>query len=500
MTCGEVHAGELIPADGIVESGQSRLALALLTGESVPEPVAAGSPVWAGARNEDGTLRIRVSRSGLDTRIGQICAQVEQAQAARPPSVELADKLAGGFVVAVVMLGALAFFLGWRQGGSGPALSRAVALMIVACPCALALATPLTWAVAMAAAARRGILIKRADVLEKLARPGMMVLDKTGTLTEGKPVLVAWQPTTAGQAPMPRASQALLLALERQSPHPLGKALVRALEPEFGMTAPRAENVRSRPGQGVSGEVDGQIVLAGNQALLEAHGVTLSPAANARQACSAPERTTPVYLAAGNTHIATAWLGDAPRADATEALAKLQQDGWQLQVRSGDRPEVVQHVAETLGLSVEHAHGGQSPEDKQACIETWRKAHPDTPIVMLGDGVNDAAALAAADVGLAIHGGAEASLAAADACLDRPDLSGICELLALSVRARRVLIAAIALSLTYNIVAVTLALQGLIGPLAAALLMPLSSLSVLGVALLAGRTATAHNGSLDSTP
>jgi Cu2+-exporting ATPase len=361
--------------------------------------------------------------------------------------------------------------VGWLLVDPSRALDATMALLIVTCPCALGLATPLAVSAAVGRAARRGILIKGGDVLERLAHPGLMLLDKTGTLTEGRTRLVRWQG--------PKQVKPLVRALEAHSAHHLARALVSALDDSAPPLA--AGDVRETPGGGISGTVQGRRVAVGSRAFLAAAGAGPAPWADAfeRELAGA---LTPVFVAVDGEALAAAAFGDPLRPDATQTVDRLRRLGWELGILSGDHPAVVDAVGRTLEVPAQRRQAAASPEAKLAAVErAVARSSLQRPVVMVGDGVNDAAALAAASVGVAVHGGAEASLAAADVFIDHPGLEPLLGLVSGARAAVRVIRRNLALSLAYNLLGATLAVAGIISPLVAAVLMPLSSLTVVTI-------------------
>jgi Cu2+-exporting ATPase len=455
----EARAGETLAADGAVIAGESDLDLSLLTGESRPVAVAPGARVFAGTLNRRAALRVRIEQAGETTRVGRILREVEAGARRRAPVVRLADRMAGGFIAAVLAL-AVATALYWMRRDPAAAVDNAIALLIVTCPCALALATPLAITAAIGRAARAGILIKGGDALERLARPGRLVLDKTGTVTAGRSSLVAWRG--------PEWVKPLVVALERHSAHPVATGFLGAWP---AVTPAVARDVAHTAGGGIEGEVGGRRVAVGSPAFVrERLGER-----GARDEPPGDEALTRVLVAVDGAIVASAGFGDPVRPEAAAALAALRSQGWRLSLLSGDATAVVAAVGRHLGFEPRECRGGASPEDKLRAIEDESRAGP---VVMVGDGVNDAAAIARADVGIGVRGGAEACLAAADVFLGRPGLDG---LVALTTGARRTLAVIrrnIAFSIAYNVLGATLAVTGLISPLIAALLMPASSLTV----------------------
>jgi P-type Cu2+ transporter len=465
----EVRAGERIPVDGVIVDGRSSVDTAWLTGESLPEEVKAGDRVFAGTENCSSVLRIRVEVAGSETRLGRLMRSVEAAQSRRAPIVRLADRVAGYFVLAVLGLSAATFAL-WSWIDPTRALDHAVALLVVTCPCALGMATPLAVSAALRRAARSGIFFKGGEFLEALARGGTLAFDKTGTLTEGRLGLVSF----VGDS----AIKPLLVAAESHSAHPIGRALVAAFA---SGDEPEPSEVHELPGAGVSARVSGHAVRVGSAEFVSAGRPSADFAWKLeldRQACL---KRPAVAVSVDGEVRGVAAFSDRLRADARESLDELRRYGYRIAILSGDHHEVVRGIASELGTLVE-ARGGMSPEDKLAWVERTRR---EGPVFMVGDGVNDAAAMAAADVALAVHGGAEASLMAADAFTTVAGVRKVLEAVAGARRTLAVIRRGIAFSLVYNALGVVLCVGGLISPLLAAVLMPLSSLTVVSLSLRA---------------
>lgn len=478
----EVRGAETAPADGTVVEGMSSFDMAVLSGETRPAPVQPGALVFAGTLNLGARVVVEVQRTGADSRVGRLLQLVEQ-HAKRPAAlVRVADRMAGVFTLVVLLLAAITA-LYWSMMDADVALENAIALLIVACPCALGLATPLAVVAAVGRAARAGILIKGGDALERLAAAGVLVLDKTGTLTQGAVSVVQWH----GE----KALQSLVAALEAHASHPFAGALVAFGNHQEGsadLTVETVEDVQAFPGKGVSGVVAGKRIHVGAPSWMVALGYDL-PAAWLPLILERALSPVAVVQCDANGLVlaaAMAGIGDALQPDAPRVIAALQQAGWDLRVMSGDHPQVVAAVASRLGLEPRDCHGGLSPEQKLAAIEQLRAAEAcrtkSRPVLMVGDGWNDAAALAAADVGIAVHGSAEASLAAADVFLANPGLGGVAGLLEGAKRTVHVIHRNLAISLAYNAVGVALAMTGVLNPLLAAVLMPVSSLTVVSVA------------------
>ncbi len=456
----DVRAGDTLAADGVVEQGTSSLDLALLSGESRPETVGEGARVFAGTLNLAAPLRVRVEEAGETSRLGRLLRDVEMGARSRPAVVLFADRMAGVFIAAMLVLAAVTVALWWPRDPYA-AIDHAIALLVVTCPCALAMATPLSFTVAIGRAARRGILIKGAHALETLTRRGTLFLDKTGTLTEGQLALESWTG--------PDAVRAMVLALERHSRHPIGAAFARAWP---GLAVPEAVDVREALGGGLCGTVDGHAVLVGRPEWVRAGAHDPSPTDGPLGAL------TPVLVVVDGTVVARAGFGDPLRPEARGAVAALQRAGWEVRLLSGDAPDVVASVAVRLGIDPAHTEGGAPPERKRDVVRAARDLPCARPVVMVGDGVNDAAAIALATVGIAVRGGAEASMAAADVYLARGGVGALAELLEGAQRTTGIIRRNMVIALGYNAVGVSLAMLGAIDPLFAAILMPLSSLTV----------------------
>ena len=448
----EVRAGEPVPVDGVVERGRSAIDQGLLTGESRPVDVGPGAIVAAGTANLVGPLVIRATAVGETTRVGALVAAIDELATRKAPIERLVDRIAGRFV-AVVTIAAVVIFVAWSVVSPALGAEHAMALLIVTCPCALALATPLAVAVALGRAARRGILVKGADALERMATPGTLFVDKTGTLTEGKLAVTRWFGDPAARP--------LAAAVEAGSAHPIARALAS------GDLV--ATDIREELGRGISGTVDGHRVAVGSPSWLGAIGSWVDDIAQAGD--------TPVAIAVDGVVVAVAGLADPIRADAPAALARLAEAGWQISILSGDDPRVVAHVAGVLGVPGE---GGVSPEGKLARVQAARQAGP---VAMIGDGVNDAAAIAAATCGIAVSGAAELAIEAADICLHRREIGAIAAVVDGARATMATIRRSLRFSLGYNLIAGTLAATGLVHPLVAALLMPLSSATVLASSL-----------------
>ena len=469
----DVRAGESFAADGTVASGRSTVDVALLTGESRPVSVAAGDRVFAGTTNVSSAVRVRVDAAGEESRLAKILQQVEDSVRRRAPVVQLANRLAGWFVAIVLAVAAVTLVY-WYPRDPAAAIDNAIALLVVTCPCALALATPLAVSMAIGRAARNGILIKGGDAIERLATPATVLLDKTGTITESRVALSMWDG--------PDWVKPFVLALEDESSHPIAAGFRRAFA---GVDVVEAGLTTHVVGGGIEGVVAGRRVVVGAPAFVGARASSSSSLA------VPPAHLTPVLVAVDGVTVASAGFGDPVRADARASVDALRARGWRVGILSGDAQAVVTGVGESLGLPPESCTGEALPEEKLRVVEELSRHGT---VVMVGDGVNDAAAIAAASVGIGVHGGAEACLATADVYLARPGLASLVALTEGSARTIRVIRRNIAFSIGYNIVGATLAVTGTISPLIAAVLMPASSLTVVLASWLSTTFPTAREG------
>jgi Cu+-exporting ATPase len=460
----EIRPGERVPVDGVITTGIGSLDESHITGESLPVPRAAGAAVLAGALNLDSVLRIRATTSGGETLLDRMGRLIAGAQASKPQVQRLADRVSAVFVPVVVVL-AVITLAGWWLAGAAPATAiiNAVSVLVIACPCALGLATPAAILASTAAAARHGILIRNADALEHAARVNLVVFDKTGTLTMGTPKLV--QTRILGDVPEERIS-AIAAALAASDTHPLSAALRQP-----GISP--AESLRSLPGRGVEGRVDGARYLLGSAALIAEAGGHLPNIAT-------PPGATMSYLAlADGTPLAAFAFADSARPEAAAAIARLRGMGCDILLLTGDGEGAARAIGAELGITDIIAQA--DPAKKLGIIKARREAG--FTVAMVGDGVNDAAALAAANVGIAIGAGADVAIEAADISLLRPDTMLVAASLSLSRKGWNVLREGLFWAIIYNVVGIPLAACGILSPMVAGAAMAASSVSVLANAL-----------------
>ncbi|HTL98752.1 MAG TPA: cation-translocating P-type ATPase [Holophagaceae bacterium] len=452
-----VKPGMAIPADGVVLSGHADVEEALLTGEPLPVPKGPGDAVIAGALVHGGALDLEIRAASRSTWLARLADQVAEAQRSRAPLQDLADRVSAVFVPAILAVAVLTLAGWWIGTGQlAEAWRPAVTTLVIACPCALGLATPVALSTALGTAARNGLLVRDAAAFQRLAGLTDLVFDKTGTLTEGRPALV--ETASAGEPDALR----LAAALERGSEHPLAKGMLRAAE---GLTLPPVEGFRAHPGGGVSGAVEGRALRLGNAAFL---GLDLG---------ALPLEGTAIGLAGEGRLLAVFRLADALRPETPALVAELKAKGLRLHLLSGDRAEAVAAVAAALGL--DEAEGGLSPEGKQARIRAMQAEG--RVVGFLGDGVNDAPALAQADAGLSLPG-LEATQASAPLNLLRGGFDPLKKGMALAARTRRIIAENLAWAFGYNLLLVPLAATGQLerfgGPMLAGAAMGLSSVTV----------------------
>ncbi|MGE3842997.1 MAG: heavy metal translocating P-type ATPase metal-binding domain-containing protein [Vicinamibacterales bacterium] len=465
----EVRSGELVPVDGVVQNGRSSLDNAVLTGESIPVGVVEGDRVNAGATNLGARLVVRVEASGSRTRVGALMAIVEDALSSKPTLLRRTDLLARRFVQVLLVL-AVATGAIWIHQGAELAMERVVALLVVACPCALGLSVPLAISVALMRAARTGVFVKNPDALDRLRQVDTVLVDKTGTLTTGEARVVRW----FGEDSVLQFAR----ALERESAHSVAGAFQRTGGQSLHLVR-SVSDVSEVPGQGISGRLNDREIRVGNRAHMEAGGGGLPDAVERHAMACIDEGLSPVFVSVDGHISGVAGIGDALRPDAAATVAELVRRGIRVRILSGDHPAVVARIGAALALPADDALGGLTPEAKRDIVSGLVGGGAGSgAVAMVGDGVNDAAALALADVGIAVQGGTGATIVAADVVLTREGLSPLLDILDGASRLRRVILRNIAFSLFYNAAAAALAITGSIGPLGAAVLMPVSSVTV----------------------
>ena len=447
-----VAPGETLPADGVLVEGATDLDLSMLTGESRPSAHAEGSEVPGGAVNITQPVVVRVVRAVQQSTLARLVSLAEQAGAGKPGLVLWADRVAAWFVAALLVL-AVAVFFAWQLVDPGRAWQVAIAVLVVSCPCALSLATPTALAAATSALVRRGVLVVKPHVLETLQRATHIVFDKTGTLTEGKPILQAVHPF--GPFDEARCRQ-IAAALEAGSAHPLALALRAGASGALVATG-----LRTVPGCGVAGDIDGKAYRLGAAAFAGASG----------DDARSPEGMTSVFLGAGGTLLARFDLADALRADALEVVNRFRRRGMQLVLLSGDGQAITDDIARRLGIGT--ALGGQHPADKVASVRALQAQG--AVVAMVGDGVNDAAVLAAADVSFAMGGGAALAQLHADCVLLSGSLASLSETSTIAAKALAVVRQNLWWAMAYNAIAIPAAALGWISPWLSAVGMSLSS-------------------------
>jgi len=483
-----VRPGEKVPVDGTITEGRGTLDEAMVTGEPMPVEKEAGSPVVAGTINRDGGFVMVAEKVGRDTLLSRIVQMVAEAQRSRAPIQRLADRVAGWFVPLVMAVAMLAF-AAWSLFGPEPrityALVAAVSVLIIACPCALGLATPMSIMVGVGRGARAGILIRNAEALERLEAVDTFVIDKTGTLTEGRPALAAVR--TLGTIPEDEALR-LAASLERGSEHPIAAAVVTGAAAR-GLVLAEATDFSTVAGKGVAGTVDGNRVAIGNAGYLAGLGVDVTAAVGAAEALRR-DGSTAVLVAVDGQAAAVLAVADPVKPSAAAAIAALKADGLRIVMLTGDGRTTAEAVARTLGITEVEAE--VLPSDKRLVVERLQQAG--RVVAMAGDGVNDAPALAAADVGIAMGTGTDVAIESAGVTLVKGDLSGIVQARKLSKATMANIRQNLVFAFLYNAAGVPIAagvlypvLGLLLSPMLAAAAMALSSVSVIGNALRLGR-------------
>jgi len=479
-----VRPGEKVPVDGVIQEGRSALDESMLTGESLPIDKGPGEQVIGATLNKTGSFVFRAEKVGRDTALAQIVRLVEQAQGSKAPMQRLADRISEVFVPAILVL-SLVTFVGWMILGPEPrltmALQAAIAVLIIACPCALGLATPTAIMVGTGKAAENGILIRGGEALEGARRINTIVLDKTGTLTRGTPAVTQLVATNG-------LSEHDLLrfaaAAEVGSEHPLGEAIV-ARAHEFGLQLPQAQHFQAFAGKGIQAQVEGREVLLGTRALLSDYGIALDGLAE-RADQLALTGATPMFVALSEQPVGVIGVADTLRPESVEAVEQLKALGLEVWMLTGDNAATAQAIARPAGI--DHVLAEVLPEQKADKI---RSLQAEGKVVgMVGDGINDAPALAQADLGIAIGTGTDVAMAASDITLIGSDLRGIVTAIALSRKTVSVIKQGLFWAFAYNVVLIPVAMGVLypvfgvlLNPVLAAAAMAMSSVSVVTNAL-----------------
>jgi Cu+-exporting ATPase len=456
-----VRPGERVPADGTIVEGSSALDESMLTGESLPVDRGEGSPVYAGTLNHQGALRVRVARAGADTALARIARAVEDAQGTKAPIARLADRVSAYFVPAVLAIAAVTGIAWWLVGGVAfdVALARTIAVLVIACPCALGLATPAAVAVGTARGAQLGILFGGGDALERASHISVACLDKTGTLTRGQPALTSLE----------GGDEVLRLAasVEQSSEHPIARAVVAAALAR-GLSLEPATDVTVEPGHGLRAHLSGQTIHVGTPSYV-APFLLSQPSKGVKG-----ERELGSWVVVDGVMKGGFTVADPAAPEAKQAVSKLRELGIEPVMITGDREAAARDVAAEIGI--ERVHAGVRPTGKAAIVEAERKGG--RRVAMVGDGINDAPALAAADLGVAMGSGTDVAAAAADVTLMR-GIEGLPTALALARATMHVIRRNLVAAFAYNVVCIPIAAAGLLSPVVASAAMSLSSISVL---------------------
>lgn len=467
-----VRPGEAIPVDGYIKEGKGKVDESLLTGESMAVEKRPGDKVFAGTLNGTTTLNLKAQQTGEGTALARIVRLVEEAQGSKAPVQKLADQVAGFFVPSVLAL-ALLTFLGWTFLADKPspwAMERAVAVLVIACPCALGLATPIALMVGLGVAARRGILIRRSEVMEQAGHLDVLVFDKTGTLTEGKPRLVDVLVFDEEEEKMLRYAA----ALEMGTNHPLASAVLKEVM-VLDLILPKAEDVVESPGAGLQGLVEGHQVVIGTKAFVESlEGVVASPQVRSNVEAYRQGGQTVSLMAVDKRITAILVMEDPPRADSKEVVQGLKALGMKVHLLTGDGEVVAQRVGDRVG--VDQVKSGVTPEGKLDYVKELQGQG--LKVAMVGDGYNDAAALSAADLGIAVGAATDVAKEAGDMVLTQGGLFKVIEAIGLSRDVFAIIRQNLFWAFAYNLAALPLAIFAPLPPALAALAMSLSSVTV----------------------
>jgi len=474
----QVRPGERIPVDGIVAEGSSYVDESMITGEPIPAEKHGGDEVVGGTVNKTGAFTLRATKVGADTVLAQIIRMVEEAQSAKPPIQELADRIAGVFVPIVIAVAAVTFAV-WLGVGPAPALSyafvAAVSVLVIACPCAMGLATPTAIMVGTGKGAEMGVLFRQGTALESLARVDTVVLDKTGTLTEGRPRLTDYEP--CGDRHEPDRILALIAAAEARSEHPIGQAIAAAAK-ERGLSLAPAGDVRAEPGYGLEARVQGHLVQVGAARYLERLGIDIASVQALVEDWTGSAKT-PVYAAVDGELAAVLAVADPVKAGSRAAVEHLHRLGMQVAMVTGDEQRTAEAIARELGIDQVFAKvlPDQKAHRVRALQEQGRR------VAFVGDGINDAPALAQADVGVAIGTGTDIAIEAGDVILMSGDVRGLIDAVDLARRTLRTIRLNFFWAYAYNIALIPVA-AGVFYPIAGVLLHPILAAAAMSVSSL----------------
>lgn len=470
-----VRPGEKIAADGVVAEGSSSIDMSMVTGESVPVDVVVGDSVTSATVNTNGRIVVRATRVGVETTFARMAKLVREAQATKAPVQRFADKVSSIFVPTVFVISGLTL-AGWLyfDGDASKAFTAAVAVLIIACPCALGLATPTALMVGSGRAAQMGIVIKGIDVLQSTRRIDTVVLDKTGTVTTGVMTLVDVMCVDGVSR-----DEALRNAgtVEKSSEHPIARAIVRAAEEELGVLT-SLDEFESLPGVGATGRIGGTIITVGREEMFRERLVILPKVIRDSLASSRELGHTAVIVTWGGQAKAVISLADQPKPSSAEAIASLRLMGLALILLTGDNATTARAIAESVGIETDehHLYAGVMPEDKVAVVRDLQERG--YAVAMVGDGVNDAAALTQADVGIAMGGGTDVAMQASDLTIVNGDLRSVPDAIRLSRATLRTIRTNVFWAFAYNVAAIPLAASGRLNPMWAGLAMASSSVFV----------------------
>ena len=478
-----VRPGEKYPVDGLIIEGATSVDESMLTGESVPVAKGVGDAVTGATLNIDGAVRFRVTKVGEETALAQIIRMVEQAQGSKAPIQRTADRISGIFVPIVLGIALVTYALWDAVGPFTPALINAVAVLVIACPCALGLATPTAIMVGTGKGAEAGILIKGGESLETAHKLDVIILDKTGTLTKGTPVVTDILPLNG----LPEGELLRIAAsAERGSEHPLGKSIVNEAEAR-GLELLEMRDFRAYPGHGLKAEIGGRKIYLGNEKLMAEHGVSTPPHIDEIRNLESQGKTV-VLIADVEGLLGAIGVADTLKENSAEAVESLQRMGIEVYMMTGDNERTAQAMAAQAG--VRHVMAGVMPDEKAAMVEELRRGGK--KVGMVGDGINDAPALAAADVGFAIGTGTDIAMEASDITLMQGDLMGVVAGIHLSKTVMRKIRQNLFWAFFYNVLGIPLAAFGFLSPIIAGAAMAFSSVSVVSNTLLLRKWKPVH--------